>query len=151
MYLYFSISTYFCTYVPQINNAEEISDNKVDLFWPNKSATVNTTHVYKKFDKGFTQTGTISLSVPLNTKHLVNTKYYYIEEEKTSNGNATIDFDQERFVKGSFNKVLSKSERNLDLETMNIEVENVHTPVGVKYIHEYDETGNVVSISLKLN
>ncbi|CAG9568621.1 unnamed protein product [Danaus chrysippus] len=145
---YFNMTTPFNTLpwlksIFDINNAEEISDNKVYLFWPNKSATVNTTHVYKKFDKGFTQTGTISLSIPLSTQHLVNTKYYYIEEEKTSNGNATIDFDQERFVKGSFNKVLSKSERNLDLETMNIEVENVHTPVGVKYIHEYDDTGNI--------
>ncbi|XP_072946200.1 uncharacterized protein Apoltp [Epargyreus clarus] len=126
-----------------INNVEEFSDNKVDLFWPNKTATINTTHNYKKEDKGFTQTGIISLSVPLQTQHLVNTEYYYVQGEKTSNGNATIDFDRERFVKASFNQILSKSERNLDLATMDIEVENVHTPVGVKYIHEYDDTGDI--------
>lgn len=117
----------------------------MDLFWPNNTATINTTHTYKKTDTGFTQNGKISLSVPLNNQHLVNTEYYYIEDDKWSNGNATVDFDSERFIKGSFNQVLSKSERNLDLAVMDIEVENVHTPVGVKYIHEYDETGNVVS------
>ncbi|CAK1589697.1 unnamed protein product [Parnassius mnemosyne] len=126
-----------------INNLEEHSDNKVDLFWPNKSASINTTHVYKKSENGFTQTGAISLSVPLNTQHLVNTQYYYVEDDKSSNGNATIDFDHERFAKGSFVQVLSKSERNLDLATTNIEVENVHTPVGIKYIHEFDNTGNI--------
>lgn len=57
-----------------------------------------------------------------------------------------MDLDLERFVKGSYNQILSKSARNLDLATMDIEVENVHTPVGVKYIHEFDTTGNVVSI-----
>ncbi|KAJ8708722.1 hypothetical protein PYW08_010104 [Mythimna loreyi] len=126
-----------------INNVEEHSDNKVDLFWPNKTASINTTHRYHKQDKGFTQNGVISLSVPLSRQHLVNTEYYYIQGDKTSNGNATIDFDRERFVKGSFNQILSKSERNLDLATMNIEVENVHTPVGIKYIHEFDNTGNI--------
>ncbi|KAG6459272.1 hypothetical protein O3G_MSEX011302, partial [Manduca sexta] len=125
-----------------INNLEEISDNKVDLFWPNKTATVNTTHNYVKRGNGFQQTGQISLSIPLSTQHLVNTEYYYLEADKTSIGNATIDLDQDRFAKGSFHRVLSKSGRNLDLATTNIEVENVHTPVGVKYIHEYDETGN---------
>lgn len=45
-----------------------------------------------------------------------------------------------------FDKILSKSDRNLDLATMNIEVENVHTPFGVKYIHEYDGIGSIVSI-----
>ncbi|XP_013138334.1 PREDICTED: uncharacterized protein LOC106103192 [Papilio polytes] len=126
-----------------INNLEEKSDNKVDLFWPNKTATVNTSHIYTKQNNGFTQTGIISLSVPLNSQHLVNTEYYYVQGDKNSNGNATIDFDHERFVKGSFVQVLSKSERNLDLATTDIEVENVHTPVGVKYIHEFDDTGNV--------
>ncbi|KAH9633240.1 hypothetical protein HF086_017932, partial [Spodoptera exigua] len=126
-----------------INNLEESSDNKVNLFWPNKTASVNTTHRYHKRDKGFTQNGEISLSVPLSRQHVVNTEYYYIQDDKTSNGNATIDFDHERFVKGSFDQILSKSDRNLDLATMNIEVENVHTPVGIKYIHEYDNTGNI--------
>ncbi|XP_013168741.1 PREDICTED: uncharacterized protein LOC106118616 [Papilio xuthus] len=126
-----------------INNLEEKSDNKVDLFWPNKTASVNTSHVYTKQENGFTQTGTISLSVPLSSQHLVNTEYYYVQGDKASNGNATIDFDHERFVKGSFVQVLSKSERNLDLATTDIEVENVHTPVGVKYIHEFDSTGNI--------
>nr|XP_049706191.1 uncharacterized protein LOC110382727 isoform X1 [Helicoverpa armigera]XP_049706192.1 uncharacterized protein LOC110382727 isoform X2 [Helicoverpa armigera]XP_049706193.1 uncharacterized protein LOC110382727 isoform X3 [Helicoverpa armigera]XP_049706194.1 uncharacterized protein LOC110382727 isoform X4 [Helicoverpa armigera]XP_049706195.1 uncharacterized protein LOC110382727 isoform X5 [Helicoverpa armigera] len=125
-----------------INNLEEHSDNKVDLFWPNKTASINTTHRYHKQDKGFTQNGVISLSVPLSRQHLVNTEYYYIQGDKWSNGNATIDFDKERFVKGSFNQILTKSARNLDLATMDIEVENVHTPVGIKYIHEYDNTGN---------
>ncbi|CAH1641791.1 unnamed protein product [Spodoptera littoralis] len=104
-----------------INNLEETSDNKVNLFWPNKTASVNTTHRYHKKDKGFTQNGEISLSVPLSRQHIVNTEYYYIQDDKTSNGNATIDFDRERFVKGSFDQILSKSERNLDLATMNIE------------------------------
>lgn len=126
-----------------INNLEDHSDNKVDLFWPNKTAAVNTTHRYYKQPKGFKQLGQISLSVPLNTQHLVKTKYYYIQDDKRSNGNATIDLDSERFVKASFDQILSKSERNLDLETMNIEVENVHTPVGIKYIYEHDETGNI--------
>ncbi|CAH0598289.1 unnamed protein product [Chrysodeixis includens] len=126
-----------------INNVEEHSDNKVDLFWPNKTASVNTTHRYHKQEKGFTQNGEISLSIPLARQHLVNTEYYYIQGDKWSNGNATIDFDRERFVKGSFNQILSKSARNLDLATMDIEVENVHTPVGIKYIHEYDGTGNI--------
>lgn len=107
---------------------------------------MNTTHRYYKQDQGFKQTGLISLSIPLNSQHLVNTEYYYIQADKWSNGNATVDLDKERFVQGSFNQILSKSERNLDLATTDIEVENVHTPVGVKYIHEYDNTGNVVSI-----
>ena len=120
----------------------------MNLFWPNKTAAVNMTHRYHKQDKGFKQNGIISLSVPLSRQHLVNTEYYYIQGDKNSNGNATIDFDLERFVKGSFNQILSKSARNLDLATMDIEVENVHTPVGIKYIHEYDETGNTVSMIL---
>ncbi|XP_068624199.1 uncharacterized protein Apoltp [Battus philenor] len=126
-----------------INNLDEKSDNKVNLFWPNKTASVNTSHIYTKQENDFTQTGTISLSIPLNTQHLVNTEYYYIQGDKASNGNATIDFDHERFLKGSFVQILSKSERNLDLASTDIEVENVHTPVGVKYVHEYDSTGNI--------
>ncbi|XP_075986269.1 apolipoprotein lipid transfer particle [Anticarsia gemmatalis] len=126
-----------------INNLEELSDNKVDLFWPNKTASVNTTHRYNKLKNGFTQFGDVSLSIPLSSQHLVKTDYYYIQGEKNSNGNATIDLDGERFVKGSFNQVLSKSARNLDLAVMDIEVENVHTPVGIKYIHEFDGTGNI--------
>lgn len=98
-----------------------------------------------KQDTGFTQNGAISLSIPLNTQHLVNTEYFYLEEDKRSNGNATIDFDRERFLEVFFNKVLSKSDRNLDLATTNIEVENIHTPFGVKYIHEYDGVGSIVS------
>ncbi|XP_053620364.1 uncharacterized protein Apoltp [Plodia interpunctella] len=125
-----------------INNVEEYSDNKVELFWPNKTSSVNNTHHYTKQDNGFIQHGVISLSVPLNTQHMVGTKYYYIQSEGGSNGNATVDFDRERFVKASFNQVLGKSERNLDLATTNIEVENAHTPLGVKYFHEYDESGN---------
>ncbi|CAB3225976.1 unnamed protein product [Arctia plantaginis] len=125
-----------------IDNLEENSDNKIELFWPNKTAAVNTTHRYNKQDQGFKQRGQISLSIPLNSQHLVNTEYYYIQADKWSNGNATIDLDKERFVKGSFNQILSKSVRDLDLATTDIEVENVHTPVGVKYIHEYDNTGN---------
>ncbi|XP_041972420.1 uncharacterized protein LOC121728328 [Aricia agestis] len=145
---HFNFSTPFHTLpwlksIFNINNEEETSDNKVDLFWPNKTATINTTHKYQKQEKGFTQTGAISMSIPLNTSHLVNTEYYYLEGDKTSNGNATIDFDNERFVKSSFNQVLSKSERNLDLATMDIEVENVHTPVGIKYIREFDDTGSI--------
>lgn len=130
----------------QINNADENSDNRVDLFWPNKTATINTTHVYTKNNNGFTQNGTIALSIPVNTQHLINTEYFYLEEETFSNGNAVIDFDKERFLKVMFDKVLSKSERNLDLATMNIQVENVHTPVGIKYIQEYDDTGSIVSM-----
>ncbi|XP_028158784.1 uncharacterized protein LOC114351683 isoform X6 [Ostrinia furnacalis] len=126
-----------------INYLDEASDNKVDLFWPNKSASINTTHLYTPQTKGFTQTGTVSLSIPLNTQHLVSTEYYYVQTDTWSNGNATIDLDRERFVKGSFKQILSKSERQLDLTTTDIEVENVHTPVGVKYIHEFDNTGNV--------
>ncbi|KAL4716758.1 hypothetical protein ACJJTC_001914, partial [Scirpophaga incertulas] len=126
-----------------INYADEISDNKVELFWPNKTASINSTHVYVPQDGGFKQTGVVSLSVPLNTQHLVNTEYYYVQTAKRSNGNATIDLDRERFVKASFRQLLSKSPRNLDLTTTNIEVENVHTPIGVKYIHEFDATGNV--------
>ncbi|KOB74368.1 Apolipoprotein of lipid transfer particle-I/II [Operophtera brumata] len=84
-----------------INNVEERSDNKVDLFWPDKSASVNTTHVYSKSANGFTQTGVVYLSVPLNTQHLVNTDYYYVQ--------------------GSFNQLLGKSGRNLDLSTTDIE------------------------------
>ncbi|RVE52154.1 hypothetical protein evm_003227, partial [Chilo suppressalis] len=126
-----------------INYVEEESDNKVELFWPNKTASLNSTHQYKAREGGFTQTGTVSLSIPLNTQHLVNTEYYYVQSDKWSNGNATIDLDRERFVKGSFKQVLSKSSRDLDLATTDIEVENVHTPVGVKYIHEFDTTGNV--------
>ncbi|XP_045454917.1 apolipophorins [Melitaea cinxia] len=126
-----------------INNLEEMSDNKIDLFWPNNTATINTTHKYQKQNAGFTQNGAISLSIPLSTQHLVNTEYFYVEEDKWSNGTATIDFDRERFVKFFFDKVLSKSDRNLDLATMNIKVENAHKPVGVKYIHEYDTTGNI--------
>ncbi|XP_028030625.1 uncharacterized protein LOC114243361 [Bombyx mandarina] len=126
-----------------INNIEEHSDNKVNLYWPNKTASVNTTHQYSKDAGGFKQTGQIALSVPLSTQHLVNTEYYYLQGDKSSNGNATVDLDGDRFVKGSFKQILSKSERNLDLATTDIEVENVHTPVGVKYIHEYDETGKV--------
>ncbi|CAK1547731.1 unnamed protein product [Leptosia nina] len=125
-----------------INNLEEVSDNKVDLFWPNKSASLNTTHNYKKQSEGFTQTGTVSLSIPLNSQHLVHTEYFYREGDKWSNGNTTIYFDSERFVKGSFNQILSKSHRNLDLATTDIEVENEHTPVGIKYIHEYGDGGN---------
>ncbi|XP_060807756.1 uncharacterized protein LOC106135284 [Amyelois transitella] len=125
-----------------INNLDEYSDNKVELFWPNKTASFNNTHHYTKRDQGFVQDGVISLSVPLNTQHLVSTEYYYIQGDVESNGNATVDFDRERFVKASFKQVLSKSERNLDLATTNIEVENAHTPLGVKYLHEYDETGN---------
>ncbi|XP_047539341.1 uncharacterized protein LOC125072709 [Vanessa atalanta] len=145
---HFNMSTPFHTLpwlksIFEINNIEELSDNKVDLFWPNKSASLNTTHKYIKQDNGFTQLGTISISVPLNTQHLVNTEYFYVEEEKSSNGNATIDFDRERFIEFFFDKVLTKSDRNLDLATMNIKVENAHTPFGVKYIHEYDNTGNI--------
>ncbi|XP_022117827.2 uncharacterized protein LOC110995124 [Pieris rapae] len=125
-----------------INNLEEISDNKVDLFWPNHTTSINTTHTYQKQQNGFTQTGTIALSIPLSTQHLVSTDYFYIQGDKWSNGNTTIDFDSERFVKGSFNQILSKSDRNLDLATTDIEVENEHTPVGIKYIHEYDDTGD---------
>ncbi|CAH0714994.1 unnamed protein product, partial [Brenthis ino] len=145
---HFNMSTPFQTLpwlesIFDINNLEELSDNKVDLFWPNKSASLNTTHKYVKQDTGFTQNGAISLSIPLNTQHLVNTEYFYLEEDKRSNGNATIDFDRERFLEVFFNKVLSKSDRNLDLATMNIEVENIHTPFGVKYIHEYDGVGSI--------
>ncbi|XP_052751003.1 uncharacterized protein LOC113509342 [Galleria mellonella] len=125
-----------------INNLEDHSDNKVELFWTNKTASVNTTHLHTKQDNGFTQTGVISLSVPLKTQHLVTTEYYYVQDEKTSNGNATVDLDRERFVKASFDQILSKSERELNLSTTNIEVENEHTPIGIKYIHEYDDSGN---------
>ncbi|XP_049881187.1 uncharacterized protein LOC126377497 [Pectinophora gossypiella] len=125
-----------------INNLEDHSDNKVDLFWPNKSASINTTHSYRKQSEGFTQNGLVSISIPLNTQHLVQTNYYYVQGNKWSNGNATIDFDRERFVMGSFNQVINKSHRNLDLSTTDIEVENNNLPVGVKYIHEYDDTGN---------
>nr|XP_034825791.1 apolipophorins [Maniola hyperantus] len=146
---HFNVSTPFHTLpwlksIFDINNVDENSDNRVDLFWPNKTATINTTHVYTKHGKGFTQNGTIAFSIPVNTnQHLVNSEYYYLEEEKFSNGNAVIDFDKERFVKVMFDKVLTKSERNLDLATMNIQVENVHTPVGIKYIQEYDEMGSI--------
>ncbi|CAG9792371.1 unnamed protein product [Diatraea saccharalis] len=126
-----------------INYVEEQSDNKIELFWPNKTASLNSTHQYRPREGGFTQTGTVSLSVPLNTQHLVNTEYNYVQSEKWSNGNATIDLDLERFVKASFKQLLSKSNRDLDLATTDIEVENVHTPVGVKYIHEFDTTGNI--------
>lgn len=77
---------------------------------------------------------------------MVGTEYFYEEEDKRSKGNATIDFDRERFLEVFFNKILSKSERNLDLASMNIEVENVHTPFGVKYVHEYDDVGSIVSL-----
>ncbi|XP_045507000.1 apolipophorins [Colias croceus] len=144
---HFNVSTPFQTLpwlksIFNINNLEEVSDNKVDLFWPNKTASVNTSHTYHKKNTGFTQAGTISLSIPLNTQHLVNTEYFYVQENKWSNGNGTIDFDSERFLKASFNQILSKSERDLDLATTDIEVENEHIPAGVKYIHEYDDTGN---------
>ncbi|KAM3962221.1 LOW QUALITY PROTEIN: apolipoprotein lipid transfer particle [Aphomia sociella] len=125
-----------------INNSEDQSDNKVELFWPNKTASINTTDRHSKQEKGFTQTGAISLSVPLKTQHLVTTEYYYIQDEKTSNGYATVDLDRERFAKVSFDQLLSKSERNLNLSTTNIKVENEHTPMGVKYIHEFDDSGN---------
>ncbi|CAH2241543.1 jg25523 [Pararge aegeria aegeria] len=145
---HFNVSTPFHTLpwlksIFDINNADETSDNRVDLFWPNKTAAINTSHIYTKHDKGFTQNGTIALSIPVNTQHLINSEYFYLEEEKFSNGNAVIDFDKERFVKVMFDKILSKSERNLDVATMNIQVENVHTPVGIKYIQEYDETGSI--------
>lgn len=76
---------------------------------------------------------------------MVSTEYHYIQTDTWSNGNATIDLDKERFVKGYFKQILGKSERKLDLATTDIEVENVHTPVGVKYIHEFDNSGNIVS------
>ncbi|CAG9122181.1 unnamed protein product [Plutella xylostella] len=125
-----------------INNNDDNSKNKIFVNWPNKTASLNTTHNYLKQDTGFTQTGDISLSIPLNTQHLVTTNYYYVQGEQRSNGNATLDFDSERFVKASFNQILGKSERGLDLASTDIEVENKHTPVGIKYIHEYDATGN---------
>ncbi|KAI5644619.1 lipoprotein amino terminal region domain-containing protein [Phthorimaea operculella] len=135
-----------------INNLEDRSDNKVDVFWPNttanattpyKTATVNTSHTYKKSAEGFTQDGFVSLSIPINTQHLVQTKYFYVQGNKWSNGNATIDFDRERFVMGSFKQVIDKSHRDLDLSTTDIEVENDNLPVGIKYVHEHDDTGNI--------
>ncbi|GBP16851.1 Apolipophorins [Eumeta japonica] len=127
----------------KLTNGEESSLNRIELFWPNKSTSINTTHKYTKQSEGFTQSGEISLEIPLSTKHLVNTQYHYVQESKLSRGDATVDFDGERFGKGFFKQVLSKSQRNLDLATTDIEVENAHTPVGVKYIHEYDGTGNI--------
>ncbi|XP_026331633.1 uncharacterized protein LOC113238980, partial [Hyposmocoma kahamanoa] len=126
-----------------INNQDQSSDNKVDIFWPNKTVSINTTHHYKKEGPGFTQNGVVSISLPLNTQHLVHTQYYYIQGDKWSNGNTTIEFDGEQFVKGSFKQILRTSDRNLELATTDIEVENEHTPVGIKYIHEYDSTGNI--------
>ncbi|XP_063394239.1 uncharacterized protein LOC134679271 [Cydia fagiglandana] len=125
-----------------INNLEEQSDNHVDLFWPNKTATVNTTHTYTNEPAGFKQAGVVAISLPLARQHLVNTDYVYVQGEKESTGNATVDFDLERFVQASFRQILSKSSRDLDLATTDIEVVNDRMPVGVKYIHEYDDTGN---------
>jgi hypothetical protein len=122
----------------------------VELFWPNKTASLNSSHHYVPYSDGFKQTGTVSISIPLNTQHLVITDYEYLQSQGGSNGNATIDLDLERFVKASFRQVLSQSERNLDLAVTDIEVENEHTPVGIKYIHEFDPTGHVVSTILKL-
>ncbi|CAH2058175.1 unnamed protein product, partial [Iphiclides podalirius] len=126
-----------------INNCEERSDNRVDLFWPNKTASVNTTHVFAKLERGFAQIGGVSLSIPLNSQHLVGTEYYYAQQGGASGGNATVDFDGVRFAKGSFVQTLGRSQRGLDLATTDIEVENAHTPLGVRYMHEYDGAGNV--------
>ncbi|KAI8423688.1 hypothetical protein MSG28_012723 [Choristoneura fumiferana] len=123
----------------KLNNLDELSDNKVDLFWLNNTATINTTHTFEKQPGGFRQAGRAAISVPLSTQHLVTTHYLYIQE---STGNATVDLDSERFVQGSFKKILGKSARGLDLATTDIEVVNDRVPVGVQYIHEFDASGN---------
>lgn len=63
----------------QINNVDEQSNNKINLYWPNKTASLNSTHQYTAMGEGFAQNGQISLSVPLSTQHEVITDYYYIQ------------------------------------------------------------------------
>ncbi|KAI8423691.1 hypothetical protein MSG28_012726 [Choristoneura fumiferana] len=115
-----------------LNNLDELSDNKVDLFWLNNTATINTTHTFEKQPGGFRQAGRAAISVPLSTQHLVTTHYLYIQ------GTANIT----HYLYGSFKKILGKSARGLDLATTDIEVVNDRVPVGVQYIHEFDASGN---------
>lgn len=127
-------------------NKENIAENIIKLVWPSNYATLNSMQKLQKKNGMDIQNGNVKLDIPLNTRHLLSGDYEYQSGTSSSEGNIKMFHNEKQFVEGTYKKIEDRSENNLKRDTIDVNIKNDYTPIGVNYIHQYDgEVGNVVS------
>lgn len=129
----------------KIYNMDDLSTNIVKLTWPNNYALLNSIQKLQQRNGMNVQTGNVQLDIPLNTRHLLSGDYEYQSGTSLSEGNVKMFHNTNQFIEGTYKKVTDRGENDLIRDTIDVNIDNDYTPIGVNYIHQYDDKGNVVS------
>ncbi|XP_066998183.2 uncharacterized protein Apoltp [Anabrus simplex] len=119
----------------------------VEVFWPNKTAVLNSEYKYEMYHQVTDLTGLVLVEIPLTHKHTAQINYGYKQEPLNKTGYATIKYNDQEFLEGKY-KCDSQSSAGFDKDVINIEIENDYFPLGIFYDHEFRYSGGMDGTNL---
>lgn len=131
----------------RISNKEILSENIIELFWTNDTALLNSTHKIQEHGDSIVQSGVVAVEIPLSTRHFLSGDYNYHLGKSWSKGNVKMYHNNKQFVDGNFKKTTDRGEKDLIRDTVDVDINNELSPVGIHYVHQYDSSENIVSYS----
>ncbi|XP_077295548.1 apolipoprotein lipid transfer particle [Arctopsyche grandis] len=127
----------------RISNKEMLSENIIELFWTNDTALLNSTHKVQENGDSVVQSGVVAVEFPLSTRHFLIGDYNYHLGKSWSKGNVKMYHNSKQFVDGNFKKATDLGEKDLIRDTVDMDINNEFSPVGIHYVHQYDSSGNI--------
>ncbi|KAL3290379.1 hypothetical protein HHI36_023721 [Cryptolaemus montrouzieri] len=111
----------------------------LEAFWPDSSAKIDAKCDIQTGETLLhrTRRGSILVEVPLSSKHIANVDYIYQDLPRHSFGNATVNYNKNKLLDGSYD-CLTESRAGMEKDITHVEVQNRFFPIAVDYNHGYE-------------
>lgn len=122
------------------NKNSGFSRRYIKTAWPSDFAFVDMHSTFESHNLDRNHEGVINIEVPLETRHIASIDYDLKERNTNTDGRCKVTYNDANILNGKY-KCKSVSRAGFTQDDIDISLDNIKYPIGVKYIHETEFTG----------